>query len=297
MITRRYGVHDVFLSIIGFGGLCLADESPEAAGRIVSQAVERGVNYFDVAPTYGNAEARLGPALTPYRNRVFLACKTKVRDGDGAEREFRRSRKLLWTEHMDLYQLHGIESHKDVDEILAPGGALEALVRLKTAGEVRFLGFSAHNEDAALRLLEAFHFDSVLFPINWRSWFVGGIGPRLIDRAIERGTAVIALKALADRRLLEGEQKEYSKMWYKPLSTRGTAERALRFALSRPLTAAISPGHEEFLWWACDAVEGFFPLSDDEERQLRREALEDDREKHSPVFSRRVTGIYRKPGN
>ncbi|MFP3959485.1 MAG: aldo/keto reductase [Spirochaetaceae bacterium] len=294
MVSRRYGAHDVFLSVIGFGGICVMNEPERDAARIVSRAVERGVNYFDVAPSYGNAEERLGPALEPYRKQMFLACKTNVRDADGAEREFRSSQRLLRTEHIDLYQLHGIETEDDVDRILAPDGALELLTRLRAAGEVRFLGFSAHNEVAALRLLDAFAFDSVLFPINWRAWHAGGIGPRLVDRARTRGTAVLALKALADRRLHDGEETAYPKAWYKPLSTYEEAEQAIRFTLSRPVTAAVSPGHEELLWWACDAAEGFFALTDEEERELRRRAVAasgGEGEREEPVFSRDITGI------
>lgn len=293
MITRRYGVHDVFLSIVGFGGICVMDETPADAERIVARAVDRGINYFDVAPSYGNAEERLGPALEPYRQRVFLACKTNVRDADGAEHEFHRSRRLLHTRHIDLYQLHGIESEEDVDRLLAPGGAMEVLTRLRDAGDIRFIGFSAHNESAALRLLDAVPFDSVLFPINWRAWHAGGFGPRLVDRARSRGTAILALKALADRRRLEGEPVEYPKAWYKPLSTYAEADLALRFTLSRPVTAAVSPGHEELLWWACAAAEAFSPLSDEEERKLRERALDTSGEEGEvlPVFSTSLSGI------
>jgi aryl-alcohol dehydrogenase-like predicted oxidoreductase len=290
MLARRYGEHDVFLSVVGFGGICVTDESETEASRIVSTAVDRGINYFDVAPSYGNAEERLGPALEPYRRDVFLACKTNVRDADGAEREFRASQRKLRTDYIDLYQLHGIESPEEVDAVLAPGGALELLTRLQAAGEVRFLGFSAHNEDAALRLLDAYSFDSVLFPINWRAWYAGGVGPRLIDRARSRGAAVLALKALADRRLREGEARPYSKSWYKPVSTYAEAEMALRFTLSRPVTAAVSPGHEELLWWACDAAAGFSPLSVEEERELRDRALAADAA-DVPIFTRSVTRI------
>ncbi|MFP4374152.1 MAG: aldo/keto reductase [Spirochaetaceae bacterium] len=293
MVTRRYGVHDVFLSIVGFGGICVMDETPADAARIVARAVERGINYFDVAPSYGNAEERLGPALEPYRQRVFLACKTNVREADGAEREFHRSRRRLRTRHLDLYQLHGIEREEDVDRLLAPGGAMEVLTRLRDAGDVRFLGFSAHNESAALRLLDAFPFDSVLFPINWRAWHAGGFGPRLVDRARSRDTAILALKALADRRRREGEPVEYPKAWYRPLTTYAEAELALRFTLSRPVTAAVSPGHEELLWWACDAADAFTPLSDEEERRVRDRALLPSGEEGEvqPVFSTTLSSI------
>lgn len=170
---------------------------------------------------------------------------------------------------------------------------MEVLTRLREAGDVRFLGFSAHNESAALRLLDAVSFDSVLFPVNWRAWHAGGFGARLVDRARGRGTAILALKALADRRLMEGEPVEYPKAWYKPLSTYAEAELALRFTLSRPVTAAVSPGHEELLWWACDAADAFSPLSDEEERELRDRALDTSGEDGEvrPVFSTEITRI------
>lgn len=287
MLERRYGEHDVFLSVVGFGGICVTGETPEDARRIVSQAVDRGINYFDVAPSYGDAEERLGEALEPYRSGVFLAGKTAVREADAAEREFRATKRKLRTDYLDLYQLHGIETQADVDRILAPGGALELLKRLRAAGEVRFVGFSAHNEDAALRLLDAAAFDSVMFPVNWRTWHAGGIGSRVVDRARTRGAAVIALKALADRRLSEGEPRAYPKTWYKPVATYAEAELALRFTLSKPVTAAVSPGHEELLWWACDAAAALGSLTEEEDRALRARAGD-----ATPVFTRTLTQIH-----
>jgi aryl-alcohol dehydrogenase-like predicted oxidoreductase len=85
---------DVKLSIIGFGGIVVCGMEQTSANAIVSEAFERGVNYFDVAPSYfdGEAEMKLGPALEPYRKRSFLACKTTVRDAEGARKELERSR-------------------------------------------------------------------------------------------------------------------------------------------------------------------------------------------------------------
>ena len=91
MQYREYGNTGIELSVIGFGGIVLTDTEPEHAVRIVAEAVGRGVNYFDVAPSYGDAQDRLGPALKPYRNDVFLACKTGQRDREGAEAELQDS--------------------------------------------------------------------------------------------------------------------------------------------------------------------------------------------------------------
>ena len=86
---RQYGRAEDKLSIIGFGGITVKDVAPETAADYVAEAVDRGINYFDVAPTYGNAQERLGPALKPYRDRCFLACKTTERDAAGSAKELR----------------------------------------------------------------------------------------------------------------------------------------------------------------------------------------------------------------
>ncbi len=286
MERRKYGKHDVELSVVGFGGILVTDETSAEAARRVELAIERGVNYFDVAPSYGNAEDMLGPALERYRDDVFLACKTTRRDANGAEEEFRASLKKLRTDHIDLYQIHGIQTDEEVDQVLAPDGALSLYRRLRDRGDIRFIGFSAHNEDAALRLLSSFEFDSVLFPINWAAWHAGGIGPRIVEAAAGRGAAVLALKALAITRWNEDEPRPWNKTWYRPADTYDQAERGIRFTLSRPVVSAVSPGHIEHLVWACDAADRFAPLTEDEEREIEGLARSTD-----PIFSRTVTAI------
>ena len=196
MEKRRYGNTEVELSIVGFGGIVVRDTDPEEASRLVGSAIDNGVNYFDVAPAYGNAEECLGPALEPYRDSVFLACKTGKRDRAGAEAELENSLDLLRTDHFDLYQLHGMATREDNDQVVAPGGALEALQAAREKGQARHLGFSAHSVEIALDMMEAFTFDSVLFPLNWVNYTEAGFGPQVVARAQEKGVARLALKAL-----------------------------------------------------------------------------------------------------
>jgi len=213
---------------VGFGGIVVRGMAQRDADHIVAEAIERGVNYFDVAPTYGDAEERLGPALKPYRRDVFLACKTIERTREGAASGLESSLKRLCTDHLDLYQLHGLgyRADDDVDAIFAKGGAFEVFLEAKREGKVRHLGFSAHTEKAALRAMDRYDFDSVMFPFNFVCWYRSGFGRRVLNRAGERGTACLALKALARERWPESDpQREtYSKCWYKPITDR----RALR---------------------------------------------------------------------
>ncbi|NLE45729.1 MAG: aldo/keto reductase [Chloroflexi bacterium] len=265
MEKRQLGKTSEMLTIVGFGGIVVMNEEPASASRLVAKAVEeRGINYFDVAPSYGNAEERLGPALEPYRNSVFLACKTEMRDADAAWSALHQSLKHLRTDHFDLYQLHAVTTLEEVEQITGPGGALEAFVKARDQGLTRYLGFSAHSEEAALALMDRFEFDSILFPFNWVAWNQGNFGPRVLEKAQEKQVGALALKALAKRPWSEGEEQRWDKCWYAPVGDFDEATLGFRFTLSLPITAAVSPSHAELLWWACDAADDFRPLSEDE---------------------------------
>src|SRR5258708_11182884 len=127
-IARRpLGKTGEHLSMIGFGGIVVMNEDTGVASNIVAEAVDRGVNYFDVAPSYGNAQERLGPALAPYRKNCFLACKTEGRTKDDSRKQLEESLRLLKTDHVDLYQFHALTKMTDLDEVMRPGGAMETM--------------------------------------------------------------------------------------------------------------------------------------------------------------------------
>ena len=167
-LPRRLYRNGIDLSIIAFGGIVVCGLSQQEASRRVAEAYDRGVNYFDCAPSYfdGEAEIKLGEALRPYRSKVFLAEKTTRRDAKGAREELERTLQRFHTDHVDLYQFHAVSSMEDVDKILAPAGAAETFLAARKEGKARHLGFSAHNAPAALRLMDALELDSVLFPVN-----------------------------------------------------------------------------------------------------------------------------------
>jgi aryl-alcohol dehydrogenase-like predicted oxidoreductase len=254
MKKRTLGKTGEDLSVIGFGGIVVTDTTPKEADRFVGEGIDKGINYFDVAPQYGNAQERLGPALKPYRDDVFLACKTLERDARGARADLENSLTLLETDYFDLYQFHGIPSVEEARQILAPGGALETFVKARDEGLIRHIGFSAHSEEAALLMLDSFEFDSVLFPINFSCWSEGDFGPELLAKAVEQQVGILALKALCKRPLAKDEPRPWPKSWYAPIDTLEEAIPALAFTLSQPVTAAVAPGHIELLRLACDAL-------------------------------------------
>jgi aryl-alcohol dehydrogenase-like predicted oxidoreductase len=272
-VPKRPYKPGVELSLVALGGIVVVGMEQKDANSIVAEAFDRGVNYFDVAPSYGKGEAeqKLGPALEPYRKRVFLACKTQRRDAEGARMELEQSLNRLRTDHFDLYQFHAVTTMKDVEEILAPRGAGEVFLKARDEGKVRFLGFSAHSAEAALALMDRFRFDSILFPVNFVCYAQGNFGPQILAHAKEKGVARLALKALAYTRWPQGTtrtERKYPKCWYKPVDDAAVAKKALRFTLSEDITAAVPPGDERLFRMALEIASEFKPLNAAERRQL-----------------------------
>ncbi|MCC2670311.1 MAG: putative oxidoreductase [Armatimonadetes bacterium] len=273
MDRRPLGNTGAELSLIGFGGILVMNVEPTEAANLVAEAVDRGVNYFDVAPSYGNAEERLGPALEPHRGEAFLACKTQKRTRSEAAAELRDSLRRMRTDHFDLYQLHAMTTREDLEVATGPRGALEALVEARDAGLIRHIGFSAHNVDIALELMDLFDFASVLFPLNWMEYFNAGFGPQVVEKAAQKGVGRLALKAMARQKWPEGADRgPWTKCWYEPCSEPREASLAVRFTLSQPITAAITPGHPELFRLALDTVEQFQPLTEAERDELQQRA-------------------------
>lgn len=283
-VPRRTYKDGIEISVIGFGGIVVVGQEPKVGADDVAWAFDRGINYFDVAPSYfeGEAEIKLGQSLQPYRDRSFLACKTGRRDAAGARMELERSLDRLKTDHFDLYQFHSVTTMEDVEQILGVGGALETFVKAREEGKVRYLGFSAHNEEAALALLDGFDFDSVLFPVNFVCYAQGKFGPAIMAKAKEKGVTRLALKALALQPWGESEDRAYAKTWYRPIDEKEKMARALRFTLSESVTAAIPPGEETLFRLAVDLAAAFEPISDEERAELLASARESD-----PIFSSR----------
>ena len=272
MQKRAYGHAGDKLSLVAMGGIVVKGMEAAAASRIVGKAVDCGVNYFDVAPSYGDAEERLGPALEPYRNDVFLACKTGRRDRPSADAELRRSLQRLRTDHFDLYQLHGMTTEEDLEQATGPDGALETLVRARRDGLVRHLGFSAHSAEIAMALMDRFEFDSVLFPVNWVLYLEAGFGPQVVEKAVGMGMSVLALKGMATQLLHDPGERVRPNCWYEPASDPELASLALRFALSQPITAAVPPGDPGLFELALELAEGFSPITEDEMEELKARA-------------------------
>jgi len=269
MEYRQLGNTGEKLSIVGFGGILAAREDQGTANKLVDEALDAGVNYFDTAPTYFDAEDRMGPALRNKRNRVFLACKTENRTRQGAWDLLTASLQKLGTDHFDLYQFHAVTTMEEVETIFGPGGAMESFEKAKREGLIRYIGFSAHSQEAALALMARYRFDSVLYPFNWVNLLEGSFSLPVLDEAKKQNMGILALKGMARTKLAEGAEKILEKTWYEPLSEERHAKLAFRYTLAQGITAALSPGYLKWFRWALETASPFQEPSKEEIEELR----------------------------
>ncbi|MBL7167930.1 aldo/keto reductase [Candidatus Bathyarchaeota archaeon] len=236
--------------------------------QFIKHALDRGVNHIDVAPTYGNAEARLGKWVREYRDDLFLACKTGKRTKQETAEELRSSLERLQTDHLDLYQFHGLDTQEDLNTVVGEGGALQAFQEAKEEGLINHIGITSHNPENILRALELMDLDTILLPVN----YVLGAHPEpgndfrpVLSAAEERDIGVIAMKAVA-KGPYPGERTR--DCWYQPFTAKNEIKEALRFTLSQPLTTAATSSDMEIAKMTIDAAENYKPMDRDEQEAL-----------------------------
>jgi len=256
-------------SIVAFGGAALARVSQEQADAAVSLALKCGVNHFDVAPSYGEAELRLAPWMRKHRSEVFLACKTQKRNKKEASEELHRSLKRLGVDRFDLYQLHALDDIRELDVVFSPNGAMEAILEAQDAGLVRFIGITGHRPPTQIEALKRFDFDSVMFPLNFvlrRHRRPENDFEPLIKLAIEKDVGRIAIKTVA-KQPWKSEKHAYE-TWYEPFDEQEAIDRSLWFALTQDITSAVTPGDVRLLPKVLNSGQRFRKLDEVEQERL-----------------------------
>ena len=269
---RVLGRTGVKLSIVGFPGLALTKCPQEEGTAALHKAFERGINYFDVAPNYGNgdAEIKMGIGLQGLeRDKYFLACKTHKRDHAGAQLELDRSLQRLKTDHFDLYQLHHLVTPAEVKQALGPGGALEVILKAREQGKIKYIGFSAHTTKGALEAMRTFQFDTVMFPINFVEFYTRGFGKEVMELANHQGAGLISIKPISWGTWPKEGQKN-REWWYRSVEEPAQIELALRFALSQKgVAAAIPTSFIDLLDKVIEGAQRFKPLDHQAVQQLQ----------------------------
>ena len=278
MEQRRLGRTGHMSSVVTFGAVAVGRLEQDAADRAIQLVLDRGVNHFDVAPRYAEAEARLGPWMSRIRNRIFLGCKTAERTREGAWAELNRSLERLRTDRLDLYQLHSVGKVADLDLVTARDGAVEALVRAREQGMVRWLGITGHTHDAPATHFEAlrrFDFDTVMFPLNFVLWANPDYrrdATALLDECARRDVGTHIIKTVAKDPW--GDRPRTHQTWYEPFTDQGVIDRAVAFVLSRPVTTLTTVGDVSVLPKVLDAAERFQRLTPDGEAAIMKEAAQ-----------------------
>ena len=273
MFYRKYGPDKINLSVVGLGGIVVKDTSVKETEGIINYAYDRGINYYDVAPGYGNAQDLMGPGLSKIRDKIFLACKTNKRDQEGSETELNDSLKKLKTDYFDLYQLHGMKSEDDYEKVSSVNGALNTLFKAKDQGKVRHIGFSCHSIKVANLLLDNYDFDSILFPVNWALILNKGFGNEILKKCLDKNVSVLALKCMANELWPTEDRGEYKKLWYKPLTDNDIIEMAIKFTLSKNVVSFLPPGNEKLFKLALEIVNSrLTEINEDEIKFLKEQS-------------------------
>ena len=265
MIYRELGTTGERVSAIGMGGYHLGQQKdPRESIRLIHSGVERGITFLDNSWDYndGLSEVRMGKALrNGYREKVFLMTKIDGRTAEAYNKQLDQSMRRLQVETVDLVQFHECIRLEDPDRIFAKGGAIDAAIKAREAGKIRYIGFTGHKDPAVhLRMFEVadrngFHFDTVQMPVNLMDAHFRSFTKQVIPVAIEHGTGVLAMKTFGDKHILESGVVD-------PIE-------ALHYGLSQQVSVVITGiDKEAILEQALTAARTFKPMSQEKMNEV-----------------------------
>jgi predicted aldo/keto reductase-like oxidoreductase len=255
-----------------FGAAAFGEILQADADHVMEMVISSGINHIDVAPSYGEAELRIGPWMPRERDRFFLGCKTTERTRAGAWREMHESLNRLQVKSFDLYQFHAVTTFDELDQITQTGGAYEAALQAKREGLTNYIGITGHGFNAPAIYLEALRrmdLDTVLFPLN----FVQMANPtyrknaeELISECNKRDIGTMIIKSIT--RGPWGTKPQTASTWYEPFDDKSMIQSAINFALSYPITGLCTAGDTRIFPTFLNACENFTPLTGPEQEAL-----------------------------
>jgi aryl-alcohol dehydrogenase-like predicted oxidoreductase len=241
METRRLGRMGHMSSVLIYGGAALSRVDQAEADRSIARALDAGINHFDVAANYGDAELRYGPWMAEIRSRIFLSTKTEQRTKDEARLEIERSLVRLQVDRVDLIQLHAVNDLEQLDLATGRGGSLDATIEARDEGLVGAIGITGHGHDAPATHLEAlrrFPFASVLTPLNY---LLHSDPPyradydALVEEIKRQDAGLMTIKTISRRNWPDGNPLEGQRhaTWYEPFEEQWLVDAAVAFVLAR----------------------------------------------------------------
>ena len=272
MEKRRFGRtgHESRAAI--FGAAAFSQISQDKADEVMEYVLSTEINHIDVAPSYGEAEIRLGPWLAKHRERFFLGCKTQERTKSAAAEELRRSLEKLQVDRFDLFQIHAVTNMGELDQVTAVGGALEAIIEAREEGLLDYVGITGHGLEVPkvfMEAIERFDFDSILFPINfilYENLEYRDNAQALLQTCKQRDIGSMVIKHIA--RGPWGDDDKTHTTWYRPFDEKYWIQKCVDFVLSQPISGICTPGDITLLPLVVDACQDFQPMDAVEQNEL-----------------------------
>lgn len=251
MEKRKLGRTGMEVSVISFGALPIQRCTMEEAGPVLNKVLDSGINFIDTARAYTDSEAKIGKHISSRRSEYYLATKSMARNKEGMAKDIDISLSNMKVEYIDLYQVHNIKTRQDLDAVMAPGGALEALKEAKAAGKIRFIGVTGHSIDLLIEAVKSNEFDTVQVPFNF---IETRANEELFPLAKSMDVGRIVMKPLGGGQIR-------------------SVDLALRFIIENDISVAI-PGMDqvEQIDQNLAAAKNFRPLTEQEREILTKEA-------------------------
>ena len=270
MERRRLGRTGHDSSVLIYGAAALSEVDQDTADASLADALAAGINHFDVARDYGEAEVRMAPWLREHRGEIFLATKTGRRDAEAAWRGINESLERLGVESVDLLQLHAVGDLEELDKATAPDGALKAAIRARDEGLAADIGITGHGHTAPGTHLEALRrhpFATVLTPLNPAVWARPDYRSdyeALVAEARAQDVGLMVIKTVSRRNWPEGSDHGYA-TWYEPQSEPAKIRAAVSWALSHDeVTGLATPGDVRLLRHVVSAEQDRMPADEAE---------------------------------
>lgn len=271
------------VGILSLGGQATLEIPGKEAGSeaIINRALDLGINYIDSAAGYGNgtSEKHIGMVLKTRRKEVWVTSKTSDRTYDGSMKLLDRTLKNMNTDHLDLWQIHNLQTREQLEQIFAPNGAMKALERAREQGMANFLGVTGHYEPNVLKeAIDRFAFDTLLLAINAADRHYLSFLEHLLPAAQEKKMGTISMKVATRGRVLKTwtpppPDQQPERMRTKLPGTL-TIQEALSYNLSLPVsTTIIGVDTVSQIEDNVALASRFNPLSEAEMRELERRTL------------------------
>ncbi|MDQ1645240.1 MAG: hypothetical protein QOJ50_1424 [Cryptosporangiaceae bacterium] len=267
MQQRRLGRLGHLSSVLIYGAAALSEVGQDTADASIQLALDAGINHFDTAASYGEAELRLGPWMPTIRDRIFLATKTGLRRADDAWAQINHSLERLQTDRVDLIQLHSVGDLHELDLVTGPGGALEAAVRARDEGLAGAVGITGHGHEAPATHREGlrrFPFDTVLTPLNYvlaQDPAYRGDYEALAADVAAQDAGLMTIKTVSRRNWPEPAGHQFS-TWYEPFGDQQRITAAVTWVLSHPeVTGIATAGDVRLLPLIVEAEKRAGPMS------------------------------------